>query len=188
MVKALCPVADGTEDIEFSIITDILARGGVEVVTASVMQAKQVKLARGLNLVADVMIDEVDGSDFDVVACAGGMPGATNLAASAKLNDIIVSMKGAGKVYAAICASPAVVFSANPAILEGVTTATSYPAFHGKLKENCPHVNVSTDRVVVDGKCVTSQGPGTTFDFALKLVEMLVSAEKAAEIHKACLL
>jgi len=43
----------------------------------------------------------------------------------------------------------------------------------------CTGYNYSEDRVVVDGKLVTSRGPGTTFEFALKLVELLVSKEKS---------
>ena len=42
----------------------------------------------------------------------------------------------------------------------------------------CAGYNYSEDRVVVDGKLVTSRGPGTTFEFALALVELLVSKEK----------
>ena len=37
----------------------------------------------------------------------------------------------------------------------------------------------STDRVVVSDKVVTSRGPGTAFEFGLKLVELLNGAEKA---------
>eukprot|EP00667_Euglena_gracilis_P026432 EG_transcript_31857 len=150
------------------------------------MAQKQVKLARGLTLVADVLLDEVDVSQFDLVALAGGMPGAEHFHKSTRLNEIVVEMKTQGKIYAAVCASPAVVFAANPAIIAGVTTATSYPAFHAKLQES--GLTASQDRVVVDGKCVTSQGPGTSFDFALKLVELAVSPEKAAEVRKALLL
>lgn len=36
----------------------------------------------------------------------------------------------------------------------------------------------SEDRVVIDGKLVTSRGPGTTFEFALALVEILAGKEK----------
>ena len=43
------------------------------------------------------------------------------------------------------------------------------------------------DAVVVDGQCVTSQGPGTAMAFGLKLVEMAVGAAKAEEIAKALL-
>jgi len=42
----------------------------------------------------------------------------------------------------------------------------------------CAGYSYSEDRVVVDGKLVTSRGPGTTFEFALTLVELLVSKEK----------
>jgi 4-methyl-5(b-hydroxyethyl)-thiazole monophosphate biosynthesis len=37
-------------------------------------------------------------------------------------------------------------------------------------------------RVVVDGNCVTSRGPGTAIEFALTLVELLFGKEKASEV------
>jgi putative intracellular protease/amidase len=37
-------------------------------------------------------------------------------------------------------------------------------------------------RVVVDGTCVTSRGPGTALEFALKLVELLYGEDKAREV------
>ena len=40
-------------------------------------------------------------------------------------------------------------------------------------------------RVVVDGTCVTSRGPGTALEFALKLVELLYGKEKAEEVAAA---
>ena len=40
----------------------------------------------------------------------------------------------------------------------------------------------SEDRVVQDGKLITSRGPGTCFEFALKIVEVLVSKEKAESL------
>jgi len=46
----------------------------------------------------------------------------------------------------------------------------------------CAGYNYSEDRVVVDGKLVTSRGPGTTFEFALAIVELLVSKEKKDSI------
>ena len=41
--------------------------------------------------------------------------------------------------------------------------------------------------VVVDGHCVTSQGPGTAIAFALKLVELLFGAAKARDVADAML-
>ena len=37
----------------------------------------------------------------------------------------------------------------------------------------------SEDRVVVDDKIITSRGPGTCFEFALKIVEKLQGKEKS---------
>lgn len=42
-------------------------------------------------------------------------------------------------------------------------------------------------RVVVDGKVVTSRGPGTSLEFSLAIVEKLLGHEKALEIGKAML-
>ena len=46
----------------------------------------------------------------------------------------------------------------------------------------------SEDRVVEDGKLITSRGPGTAFDFALTIVERLVNADKRHELQEAMLL
>jgi 4-methyl-5(b-hydroxyethyl)-thiazole monophosphate biosynthesis len=36
--------------------------------------------------------------------------------------------------------------------------------------------------VVVDGNCITSQGPGTAIEFALKLVELLFGKEMVDKV------
>jgi protein deglycase len=38
------------------------------------------------------------------------------------------------------------------------------------------------DRVVVDGTCITSRGPGTAFEFALELVKQLCGPEEAQAV------
>jgi len=40
----------------------------------------------------------------------------------------------------------------------------------------------STDRVVVDGKVITSRGPGTAMEWALKIVEEIMGREKMEEV------
>lgn len=54
---------------------------------------------------------------------------------------------------------------------------TAYPSVKDKLT---PHYDYHADRVVQDGNLITSQGPGTTFEFALKIVEYLLGHEKSA--------
>jgi 4-methyl-5(b-hydroxyethyl)-thiazole monophosphate biosynthesis len=64
--------------------------------------------------------------------------------------------------------------------LLGGRRATGHPNFSDRL-DNRAGVE---SRVVVDGNIVTSRGPGTAIEFALKLVELLFGREKAAEVGK----
>lgn len=50
------------------------------------------------------------------------------------------------------------------------------------LKLTLGNYKYSEDRVVQDGNIITSRGPGTAFEFALKLAELLRGKEKVDEI------
>lgn len=54
MSKVLVPIANGNEDIEAITIIDVLRRGGVEVTVASIHESKQIVMAHGTKLEADV--------------------------------------------------------------------------------------------------------------------------------------
>ena len=62
--------------------------------------------------------------------------------------------------------------------------ATAYPAFVERL----PNTEKAEDRVVVDGRIITSRAPGTACEVALKIVELLACAEKAEELRAAMLI
>ena len=179
--KVLVPIADGSEEIETTGIQDTLVRAGCEVTIASVMPGPLAacKMSRGIKVLADKTIQECASAEWDAIVLPGGMPGAEHLRDCAPLTALLKKQKADGKLYAAICAAPAVVFGAH-----GLQPAniTSYPAFKDKVP------NWSEERVVVDGNCVTSQGPGTAVPFGLKLAELLVSKEKAEEVGKAMLM
>jgi 4-methyl-5(b-hydroxyethyl)-thiazole monophosphate biosynthesis len=142
----------------------------------------QVTASRGVKLVADTLIANCTGQTYDCIALPGGMPGAEHLRDSAELIGMLKKQKAAGRLYGAICASPAVALLPH-GLLDGVKAVTCYPGMRGKLNP----AQVSDERVVVDGNCVTSQGPGTAIEFALKLVELLFGPDKASEIGKAML-
>jgi 4-methyl-5(b-hydroxyethyl)-thiazole monophosphate biosynthesis len=63
------------------------------------------------------------------------------------LTELLHKQKQSGKLYAAICAAPAVALQAN-GLIDAGTPATCYPApgFRSKLE------SVSEDDVVVSGK------------------------------------
>ena len=59
MAKVYVFLADGFEDVEALIPVDVLRRGGVEVVTVSVMDDNQiVESAHGVQMVADALIED----------------------------------------------------------------------------------------------------------------------------------
>ncbi|VEL31187.1 unnamed protein product [Protopolystoma xenopodis] len=61
---------------------------------------------------------------------------------------------------------------------------TSYPSMKDKFDG---YVYVE-EPVVVDGKLVTSRGPGTAIQFALMLVELLVNKETREKLSNGMLL
>jgi protein deglycase len=182
--KVLVPVAAGTEDIELSCITDILVRGGVDVVVANVMmtpESETVVLARKLEIKPSIHISqlsEVQWQSFDGLLIPGGMPGATHIAASVPLKRIAKDLVSRGRLIGAICASPAVVLGPF-GLLRRVPVATCYPAFREKLPPGTVWVD---ERVVLQGNVLTSQGPGTSIDFALVALSILCGREKALEV------
>lgn len=173
----LVPIAPGIEEIEAVTIIDVLRRAGAEVVVASVADL-QVVASRGVKLIADKRIADCVRQTFDLIALPGGMPGAEHLRDSAELVALLKAQQKAGRLYAAICASPAVALQVH-GLLEG-RQATCYPSMADKLTGSSKASIAS--RVVVDKNCVTSGGPGTAMEFALKLVELLYGPAKAKEV------
>ena len=61
----------------------------------------------------------------------------------------------------------------NPVYVHEKHILNTCVLIHGSI----PGYTYSEDRVVLDGKLVTSRGPGTCFEFALALVEELQGKE-----------
>ena len=174
--RVLVPIADGSEEIETSCITDTLVRAGAEVTVASVEATTTCTMSRGLKIVADALVTDVSG-DWDLVALPGGMPGAERLRDSDALDAILRKQDTRRAPLAAVCASPAVILKSK-GLIDG-RQATCYPAppFVEALGD------VSDGAVVRDGHITTSRGPGTSLKFALDLVDQLYGPEKAEELR-----
>ena len=173
--SVLVPIADGSEEIEAVCIIDVLRRAGAAVTVASVGH-RQITASRGVRIVADCTIDACRDMRFDLVVLPGGIPGAEHLRDSQTLVDLLRRQHDDGGLYGAICAAPAVVLS-HHGLLQG-RRVTGHPAFTSQLTDGRP----AAERVVVDGTCVTSQGPGTAIEFALALVALLFDEAKAQEV------
>ena len=175
MVKALVLMAEGFEEIEISNIVDILRRGGVSVTVAG-LQDGLIKGAHGMKMQPDTALDSVK-EEHDIIILPGGYPGFVNLGKDQRVLGLVKKYEGSGKNVAAICGAPSVLAKAG--ILSG-KKATIYKGMEGELKD----AQVTDQAVVEDGKLITSQGPGTAMEFALKVLEKLTNAKKATEIKQ----
>ncbi|CAK7327687.1 unnamed protein product [Dovyalis caffra] len=176
--KVLVPIANGTEPIEAVITIDVLRRGGADVTVASIEKQIRVDASHGVKLVADSLLSKCSDAVFDLITLPGGMPGATNFKSCQLLEKLVKKQAEDGKLYAAVCASPAVVFG-SWGLLNGLK-ATCYPGFMDELKSS--GATAVESRVQEEGNVVTSRGPGTTMEFAVALVEKLLGKEKADEV------
>jgi 4-methyl-5(b-hydroxyethyl)-thiazole monophosphate biosynthesis len=149
-------------------------------VTSAGLQAGPVKASRGTVVLPDTTLDAALRDDYDMVVLPGGMPGAKHLNEDPRVKTLLNKMADGGKYTAAICAAPMVLAEAG--LLDG-RRATSFPGFVDKM--DLPDVTYLTDPVVQDGKVITSRGPGTAMDFALRLIEILVNKSKRDEVEAA---
>ena len=160
------PLADGFEEVEAVTIIDLLRRAGIDVVTAALTD-RRVTGNHGITIEADTTLDAaLAGSDsFDMIALPGGLPGARHLQSDPRLLDALRAAADRGAYVAAVCAAP--IALAEAGLLDG-RRATSFPGFLDALQ--IPGIELSEEPVVVDGRVITSRGPGTAMEFALALI------------------
>ena len=178
--KALIILADGFEEIEAVTCIDILRRAGIKVVIAGLTDT-QVTGSRNIIIKSQTLLQEA-GTDFDALILPGGMPGAENLASSDTVKSLIKTFSNSNKLIAAICAAPVIVL-APLGILKN-KNATCYPGMQNKTGSLMQY---SEERVVVDRNLITSQGPGTALEFALKVTEKLAGKKISEKVKKAAL-
>jgi protein deglycase len=176
MAKVLVPLAPGCEELEAVTVVDILRRAGVEVITAGLLPGP-VRASRGVVLVPDRPLDDVLDQEFDMIVLPGGMPGSAHLKNDDRILALLQRMAAADRYTAAICAAPMVLHAA------GLLAGRRVTGFPGVLEELPGSHRYSDDAVVVDGRIVTSRGPGTAMDFALTLVELLAGKAKRERVE-----
>lgn len=180
-MKALVPIAHGCEEMEAVIIIDTLRRAEWDVTVAGLTDGS-IEASRGVKLVPDTIWDQIDPAGYDALLLPGGFGGTLALCEHAGVQQAIRDFNEKKKWVGSICAA---VLALNEAgILEG-KRFTCYPGVEQKLP---PDVQPVDEIVVVDGHLITSQGPGTAFEFALKVIAECSSPNKSAEVRAGLLL
>lgn len=165
-MKILVPIAHGSESLETVTLVNVLRRASIPVTLASIETETVINATRDIRLVADAPLSDVMHEDFDAIILPGGENGAERLARHRPLIEKLSAQRVAHRWYGAICAAPALTLSPH-GLLDG-KQATCHPSLRDRL------LHYVDQRVVLDGHCMTSQGPGTTMEFALAWVGKLV--------------
>ncbi len=169
-------LAEGFEEIEALAVVDILRRADLPVTTVGV-GGETIKGTHGIAVMADVKDTDVCLDNAQAVILPGGMPGTLHLEESAIVQAAIRAADKKHICIGAICAAPSVLGHAG--LLKG-KRATCYPGFEDALIG----ATVVADAVVADDHIVTAKGAGCAIEFALKLVEILVSAGTANKLKE----
>lgn len=138
----------------------------------------EITASRGVRIVADTPIIKVADEPFDAIVLPGGVKGAETFRDSPLVVEKARRMHLDGKIVAAICAAPALVLEYHQ--LFPIGNMTGYPTMKNQIAAN----KWVDKRVYFDERVnlLTSQGPATTFDFALKLIELLVGRDIAGKV------
>ena len=179
MKRILVHIANGFEEIETMTIVDVLRRAGLEVILAGT-EAGVLTGSHQVRVMPDARLEEIQDEDFDLLVLPGGQPGVDNLRKNAAVMQIVQQMSRSKKWIGAICAAPLVLRDAG--LIAG-RRFTSFPALEDEFQEG----QYEQASVAVDGNLVTSRGPGTAMEFALKLVELVSGKPKAEQLAAALL-
>jgi DJ-1 family protein len=173
--KAVVCLAPGGEEMEIVISIDVLRRAGVDVMVAGVVDAQPVVCSRQVVITPDQALANLP-TDMDVLVLPGGAEGTRQLSSSSRVQQLVQQREQEGLLVAAICAAPSL-FAVH-GFFRGYQMTC-----HPSVREQLEGHGVWKDSAVVrDRNLITSQGPGTSFLFALAIVRELLGAEKVQEI------
>ncbi len=169
-------LADGFEIIEALAPVDMLRRAKLDVKTVGVT-GKTVSASCGVEVNADITIDEFEYKNVDAIILPGGMPGTLNLENNSVVQSAIDKAVSDDILICAICAAPSIL--GHKGLLKD-KEAIAFPGFEKDLVGAL----VSDSFVVRDDNFITAKGAGVAVDFGLEIVKALTDAQTADNIRK----
>lgn len=189
MKKILLLLANGFEASEASVFTDVLGwnkwegDGSTEVITAGLHT--QLQCTWNFSVTPEKQLEEVDLEEFDALAIPGGFEeaGFYEDAFSEPFQRVIRHFDLHEKPIASICVASLLV--AHSGVLQN-RKATTYNHPTSRRVEQLKQYGVQAvnKRIVRDRNIITSSNPGTAFDVAFMLLEILTSLENTKRVKE----
>ena len=170
-------LAPGFEEMEALAPADLLRRAGLDVALVS-LEGDFVPSGHNIIVKADMELSQVRLEDMQMLVLPGGGVGVTNLGNDERVENLVKQAHEQGKTLCAICAAPSLL--SKWGLLEG-KKAVCYPTWSDRIPD--AHY-LPGEKLAQDGSIVTGQAAGTSFEFGLKLIEILSGSETADRIQK----
>ena len=165
-MKGLLLLADGFEDTEALTTRDVLIRSGLQIDNASIKDNPLVTSSHGISFsINNLLLKEVDLSEYDFLILPGGGRGTQNLISSKLVEETIKFFMDRHLLVAAICAAP--------------TVLGKYGYLHNKKFTCYRGCEVGVDgiftgeRVERVDNIITGRSMLCSVDFALEIIDFL---------------
>ncbi|MFJ7980107.1 DJ-1/PfpI family protein [Lysinibacillus xylanilyticus] len=187
MKKILLLLANGFEAVEASVFTDVLGwnkwegDGTTEVVTVGLHN--QLQCTWNFNVAPEKLLHEISLDEFDALAIPGGFEeaGFYNDAFSEEFQAVVRHFNEHKKPIATVCVASLIL--AHSGILHNRKATTyNHPTSKRLAQLQSYGANIVNERIVQTEHIITSSNPGTAFDVAFSLLEMLTSEENTKKV------
>jgi 4-methyl-5(b-hydroxyethyl)-thiazole monophosphate biosynthesis len=187
MKKVLLLLAQGFEIYEASAFIDVigwnLVDGDGSTELKSCGHAKEIESSFNQKFVVDFLIGDVEVNDFDALAIPRGFEeyGFYKEAYDDKFLNIIREFYNQKKIIASICTG------ALPLGKSGVLKNKKGTTYNTTKRQDALRsfgVEIINEPIVIDGNIITSCGPSTAVNVALRLLEMLTSRSNSDHIRE----
>lgn len=186
--RVLLLLADGFEPLEAAGFTDVLGWANIDgdepIALVSAGLRPLLRATFGFSVVPDALVADLDLDSFDALAVPGGFAkaGFYDDAMSEPFLAVIRHFEARGKIVASVCVASLALGAAG--VLNG-RRATTYHQIGGKRKAQLESYGAKfvDEAIVIDGKFLSSTGPGTGVEVAFALLRELTSRRVADHIR-----
>lgn len=187
--QVLILLSNGFEVMEAGCFTEVFGwasiYGDIQFDQLSIGLRSPVKTTFGFDVLPEKLLPEINAEDFDALVIPGGFgdAGFYEEALSEQFLDVVRNFHQRKAPIAAVCVSSLSLAAAG--VLNGRKAAIYHQIGGMRKAELESHGAIFVDSpLVIDGHLMTSTGPGTGVELALKLLEVLSTPEFALEIRE----
>lgn len=189
MKRVLLLLANGFEAVEASVFTDVLGwnklegDGTTEVVTAGLHP--KLSCTWNFTVIPEKLVEELDFNEFDALAIPGGFEEAGFYvdAYDERFLNVIRHFHDAHKPIASICVA-ALALGKSGILVNQKATTYNHPTSIRRHQLKQYGALVQDELIVVEDHIITSANPGTGFEVAFILLEMLTSKPNTDKVKE----